>query len=187
MHGSEPSPDVDLGRLVSFPQESVGTRSSFGERIAAPLSEFSARLAEHRALCLLWKTATSPITSPAVQGAIRNQLDTMEQITQDAFAGLPDLFSRSCLSDASTLLDPFVALDRRAGPGISGAKADGTNSDILDQRSVPPRAMRVTTGLRRKYVSNPDPKNLFWLDVSASHFDNKKSLHCKASFWDKAG
>ena len=114
--------DVDLGRLVSFPQEGVGTRRSISERIVAPLLEFSTRHAEHCVLCLLFESGYIANHRRRVQGATCNQLDTMEQMAQAASAGFQICFQDHAsgvraqslpdvLDDANTLLDPSVALD----------------------------------------------------------------------------
>ena len=116
--------DVDLGRLVSLPQESVSTRRSFSERFVAPLFEFSTRLAEHLVLCLLLEYGHIANHHSRVQGAMCNQLKTMEQFTQAAFVGFrigfqdhaSEVWTQSTadvLDDANTLLDPSVALDEQ--------------------------------------------------------------------------
>ena len=53
--------------------------------------------------------------------------------------------------------------------------------------------MRSPTGLGRKIISDPLPRNLLRVDVSVSHFDNKKfsdtqdhRFFFNASLWDKA-
>ena len=97
----------------------------------APLFEFSTRLAEHRVLCLLLENSHIANHHRRVQGAICNQLDTMEQITQAASAGFQICFQDHASEvwaqstsdvlddvpeisdDPSTLLDPFVALDEQ--------------------------------------------------------------------------
>ena len=116
--------DVDLGRLVSLPQESVSTRRSFSEKFVAPLFEFSTRLAEHRVLCLLLEYGPIANHHSRGQGAMCNQLKTMEQFTQAAFAGFQlgfqdhasEVWTQSTadvLDDANTLLDPSVALNEQ--------------------------------------------------------------------------
>ena len=117
--------DVDLGRLVSLPQDSVSTRRSFSERFVAPLFEFSTRLAEHRVLCLLLEYGPIANHHSRGQGAMCNQLKTMEQFIQAAFAGFQigfqdhasEVWTQSTpdvLDDANALLDPSVALDEQS-------------------------------------------------------------------------
>ena len=134
----------------------------------APLFEFSTRLAEHRVLCLLLENSHIANHHRRVQGAICNQLDTMEQIKQAAFAGFQICFqdhasemwvesTSDVLDDANTLLDPFVALDEQ-GQEFQARKETGPKAAFLINEMFVSRRDALDNRFETKVCLRSSPK-----------------------------
>ena len=79
------------------------------------------------------------------------------------------------LDDASTLLDPSVALDEQSQK-FQPRKQTGPKTAFLINEVLLSKRDALDNGFETKVVSDPLPRKLLRLNDSVSHFDSEKIL-----------